>query len=112
MVQPQDDEVELAQAILAGARRRPAQAFGAYYSNGGSCALGAAYEGIYALPGDAKTVRPQRMDRFFHCLENVSKYCPAGCKKHIPTAAMIVHLNDDHLWTREQIADWLSGRTE
>jgi len=20
---------------------------------------------------------------------------------------MIIHLNDDHLWTREQIADWL-----
>jgi hypothetical protein len=49
------------------------------------------------------------MDRFFHCLEDVSKRCPAGCRKSVPIGAMIVHLNDDHLWTREQIAAWLRG---
>jgi len=30
-----------------------------------------------------------------------------GCKKQIPLAALIVHLNDDHHWSRERIADWL-----
>ena len=45
------DQIELADAIAEGARRRPSQAFGEYFSNrGGSCALGAAYEGAYALP--------------------------------------------------------------
>ena len=102
------DEAELARAILTGAERRPKQSFGAYFDGaGGSCALGAAYEGIYLLPRNVGEATPQRMDRFFHCLENVSRRCPAGCRKQIPIGAMIVHLNDDHLWTREQIADWL-----
>jgi hypothetical protein len=103
-----DDERELAQAILTGAHRRPSQSFGSYFGpEGGSCALGAAYEGVYLLPHDAHDAVPRRLDRFFHCLENVSRRCPAGCKKQIPIGAMIVHLNDDHRWTREQIADWL-----
>ena len=103
-----DDERELAQAILTGAHRRPSQSFGSYFGpEGGSCALGAAYEGVYLLPHDVHDAMPQRLDRFFHCLENVSRRCPAGCKKQIPIGAMIVHLNDDHRWTREQIADWL-----
>lgn len=110
MVVTQDDERALAEAILAGSRRRPKQSFGTYFgSDGSSCALGAAYEGVYLLPGDAADIVPQRLDRFFHCLENVSRHCPAGCRKHIPIGAMIVHLNDDHHWTRERVARWLGG---
>ena len=68
---PREDQLELAEAIAAGVRRRPRQAFGEYFSEtGGSCALGAAYEGAYALPRDAQSVRP-RLDRLFDCLENV-----------------------------------------
>ncbi len=105
-----DDEVQLAEAILTGAKRRPVQSFGSYFGpNGGSCALGAAYEGVYLLPNDAHEAVPRRMDRFFDCLENVSRDCPAGCHKHIPIGAMIVHLNDDHEWSREQVAAWLRG---
>lgn len=39
--------------------------------------------------------------------------CPAGCKKVGPfrpmslIASVIIHLNDVHHWTREQIADWV-----
>jgi hypothetical protein len=29
------------------------------------------------------------------------------CKKHLLLSAMIVHLNDEHHWSREQIAVWL-----
>ena len=44
---PRADQIELADAIAEGARRRPNQAFGEYFSTkGGSCALGAAYEGL------------------------------------------------------------------
>src|SRR5207302_8774804 len=53
---PREDQLELANAIAAGAQRRP-QAFGAYFSDdGGSCALGAAYEGAYALPREVPAV--------------------------------------------------------
>lgn len=104
------DEIELAEAILTGIKRRPTQSFGSYFGpNGGSCALGAAYEGVYLLPTDAHDAMPRRLDRFFDCLENASRRCPAGCKKQIPIGAMIVHLNDDHEWTREMVAAWLRG---
>ena len=104
---PREDQLELAAAIAAGALRRPHQAFGEYFDDhGGSCALGAAYEGAYALPEDAHMIRP-RLHRIFDCLENVRRACPVGCKKRLPLNAIILHLNDDHHWTREQIADWL-----
>jgi hypothetical protein len=28
----------------------------------------------------------------------------------VPLAALIVHLNDDHRWTREHIAEWLDAQ--
>ena len=59
-----EDERELAGAILEGSKRRTDQAFGDYYrGHNSSCALGAAYEGIYRLPDTADGVRPQRLDR-------------------------------------------------
>jgi len=104
---PREDQLELAEAIVAGARRRPTQAFGEYFDDhGGSFALGAAYEGAYVVPQDAHQIRP-RLNRIFDCLENVRRACPVGCKKRLPLNAIILHLNDDHHWTREQIADWL-----
>ena len=59
---PQHCEKELAQFIRSGAVRRPDQAFGDYYrGRSASCALGAAYEGMYRLPTQARTafVRPR-----------------------------------------------------
>lgn len=102
------DELELAEAIREGAKRRPHQAFGEYYKGiGSSCALGAAYEGVYRLPSDVNSLHPRRLDRLFECLENTLRTCPEGCRKTLPLAAMIVHINDAHQWTREQIADWV-----
>jgi len=102
------DALELAEAILEGARQRP-QGFGDYFSfDGRSCALGAAFEGIHRLPkNDVGGVKPH-LERFFDCLEYVTRRCPEGCRKKLPLGAMIVHLNDDHLWTRERIAHWVA----
>ena len=108
---PRADQIELADAIAEGAqapakRRRSASTSP---TQGGSCALGAAYEGAYALPRDpheAHSIRP-RLDRLFDCLENVRRRCPEGCNKRLPLNSIILHLNDDHHWTREQIVDWL-----
>lgn len=103
-----DDERELAGAILAGAKRRPEQAFGDYYKGRqSSCALGAAYEGIYRLPDVAEGIRPDRLDRIFECLENHVRRCPGCDRKRLPLGALIVHLNDEHHWSREQIAAWV-----
>jgi len=105
------DERELAEYIRVGMKRRPDQAFGDYYEGQtASCALGAAYEAMYRLPNEAGGQRPTRdLDWFFDCLDTV-KPCPGdACKKRLYLAALLVHLNDDHRWSREHIADWLAG---
>jgi hypothetical protein len=103
------DEAELAEAIRKGAGRRPDQAFGQYFvGRRASCALGAAYEGMYRLPAEAEGVRPRHLERLFDCLEYALRTCPEGCKKRLPLGAMILHLNDDHRWARERIAQWVS----
>ena len=80
-------EKELAAFIRASADRRPEQAFGDYYrGKSASCALGAAYEGMYRLPNEAGG---------------------DGCKKTLSLASILVPLNDEHRWSREQIAGWL-----
>jgi len=112
MVQPPvvHDEAVLAAAIRDGMRRRPDQAFGNYYEGRrASCALGAAYEGIYRLPEEVGQLRPKRLDKIFDCLEGTIRRCPEGCKKSLILAAMIIHLNDDHEWDRERIANWLDA---
>src|SRR3982074_2686494 len=87
---PRADQIELADAIAEGARRRPSQAFGEYFSNkGGSGALGAAYEGAYALPQEAGSIRP-RLNRLFDCLENVRPKCPEGGNKSPPLTSIIL----------------------
>ena len=107
------DEAALAMAILDGAHVRPEQAFGEYYQGRrASCALGAAYEGIYHLPLDATGIRPKHLERLFDCLEYTLRSCPVGCKKRLALGAMILHLNDDHHWTREAIAAWVAPPPE
>jgi len=104
------DEGELAEAIRFGARRRSEQAFGEYYQGRhASCALGAAYEGLYRLPEELGQLHPKRLDRLWECLEGTIRSCPEGCRKRLILAAMIIHLNDDHRWDRERIATWVAG---
>lgn len=111
MAAVQDEAAELAQAIMTGVSRRPVQSFGEYFGeDGGSDALGAAYEGIFLLPRDVRGFHP-RVWRLFDLLENTARRCPAGCPKHLPIAALMVHLNDDHTWSRERIADWVRDVT-
>lgn len=108
-------EKELASCIRAGAQRRPEQAYGDYFKGTkASCALGAAYEGMYRLPAVINSARPARdLERFFDCLEGTVRACPAeGCNKKHGLAVIIVHLNDDHCWSREQIAAWIAGESE
>lgn len=107
------DEIELADAIRFGAKRRPDQAFGEYYNGRrASCALGAAYEGLYRLPEEVGQLHPKRLERLFDCLEGTIRSCPEGCKKRLILGAIIIHLNDDHHWDRERIANWVAGNAD
>jgi hypothetical protein len=105
-------ERELAAFIRAGASRRPEQAYGDYFKGRyASCALGAAYEGMYRLPDNAEGTRPTKdLEWFFDVLEGTVRTCPIdGCKKKLVLSALIVHINDAHRWSREQIATWLES---
>ncbi len=102
------EQRQLADFIRAGSARGP-QCFGSYFDErGGSCALGAVYEGVYHLPREHGRLVPDHLERLFRCLDEMTKSCPAGCSKRLPLASMIVHLNDDHRMSREQIAEWLT----
>jgi hypothetical protein len=97
-------EKELASYILAGTERRKEQAYGDYFKGqNASCALGAAYDGMYRVPGDPGKTRPTRdLDRIFDCLETTIRPCPAeGCKKRHSLAVLIVHLNGSPPGSRE-----------
>jgi len=104
-------EADLADAILMGSRRRPEQLYGGYFEGTGrSDAFGAAYEGVYRLPADATGIRPKSIYKFFACLDNAVHRCPAGCRKQLLLDSLLIHLNDDHRWSRERIAEWVASR--
>ncbi len=108
------DEQELADAIRRGARRRHEQMFGAYFEGSDrSDALGSAYEGLYRLPTDATGIRPKGIYKFFACLDDRVRRCPEpGCIKRHFLDTLIIHLNDDHLWSRERIAAYIDGELD
>ena len=66
---------------------------------------------MYRLPAEADGTRPTKdLDWFFDCLEGTVRRCPVdGCKKKLVLSALIVHINDEHRWSREQIATWLEA---
>jgi hypothetical protein len=64
------------------------------------------------LPADPGKSHPTRdLDWFFDCLDRVKPCRFDGCKKRISLDALLVHLNDDHRWSREEIAVWLESQT-
>ena len=66
------------------------------------------FDGVTVVDVERGKLVPDHLERLFRCLDEVTKQCPQGCHKRLPLASMIVHLNDDHRLTREQIAEWLT----
>lgn len=60
----------------------------------GSCALGAAEDAGWFLTLDQRTFTSHHIQ------------CPA-CAIYHGRVKVVSHLNDDHRWTREAIADWV-----
>jgi hypothetical protein len=89
--------LKLSEAIRLGAMLRP-QDFGQYHSPLGTCALGAAEDAGF----DFAVLR----------IPNMWRTCP-GCGVQADTVRyLIVHMNDRHRWTREQIAAWVEQTVE
>src|SRR5205823_14460564 len=96
--------MHLSEAIWKGSKLRP-QGFGKYYTAaGGSCAWGAAFEGARC------GILVPHLSHQRWPVVGITSQCPL-CKESNTVANLIVHLNDDHLWTREAIGLWV-GRME
>ena len=82
----------------------------------GSCALGAAFE---ALTGRSKAGTYEYISKTlaaaFPALTRAEARCPMAGDCAVdgtaPLFDLIPHLNDDHGWTRERIADWVEAVT-
>jgi hypothetical protein len=66
---------------------------------------------MYRLPENVEGLHPSKdLEWFFDVLEGTVRTCPVdGCKKKLVLSALIVHINDAHRWSREQIATWLEA---
>jgi hypothetical protein len=104
----------LSEAIRLGAMLRP-QCFGRTFADKKSCAMGAAYEavaGMKTLPNYLPSIWSFLAERF--PVLKISASCPQCSWTPIPVylVDVIVHLNDSHHWTREQIAAYVSENFE
>jgi hypothetical protein len=100
--------MRLSEAIRLGASLAP-QAFGALAdARGRTCAIGAALHAIGVI-NDRRFGWTSAMLRFpvLRLMEE-REYarCPA-CRVVQKDRGLIAHLNDDHRWTREAIADFI-----
>lgn len=97
--------IKPSEAIRLGCLTKPVQTFGTTFDRTtGACVVGAMVVGFGAgrLPEGA-------WDAI------IAAPCPLGCVKRERTwssevgPSVAAHLNDDHRWSRERIADWLEG---
>lgn len=105
--------MRLSDAIRLGAMLKP-QSYGEVNTPSRSCAIGAALEAVGKLDG------PFMPDEWNYILRTPLAVCPAcGHRQgsepdfdrgvHGAHALVIAHLNDDHQWSRELIAEWVAA---
>lgn len=93
--------MKLSEAIRLGAMLHPQCFHGCYELDDGgtivaSCALGAAQQAGYARLSALMVIRPRVC-------------CPqSGCIAVMSLGVLVTHLNDQHHWTRERIADFVA----
>lgn len=104
------------EAIREGARLH-LQGVEYYFSSNKSCAVGAGLEAMFGLEsryGGEPDLYADESDiiPLYPCLTETSVKCPACEGVNGMPISVIYHLNDDHRWTRERIADWLEKEEE
>jgi hypothetical protein len=101
--------MKLSEAILLGSTLKP-QAFGPAFDGKGTCALGAAKDAIGNLYLDkwGFLIWPWTMNPDLY-LECPCLGCGSYLTRYQGPLRVIIHLNDDHEWTRERIAGWVAS---
>lgn len=112
--------MKLSDAILLGSTMRP-QIHGRLSDGEGTCAMGAASDAVGVLDAvlSAKygNERMALIESRFPGICSGGRYsCPCGgsarrteCPDLCSLGPMVMHLNDDHFWTRERIASWVAS---
>ena len=95
--------MRLSEAIQLGAMMT-SQAFRTLFKGDGACALGAALLAVGVAPEQAERSVRKRWPWAFA----VNVNCPR-CGRSRLVCEVIVHLNDDHRWTREKIGHGSPG---
>lgn len=97
--------MKFSEAIRLGAMMKP-QAFGKTFDGEGrTCAVGAAYDAIGKLTAPGFAI--DQLNEVFPIIATLhKKSCPV-CSTDDFGWWVIPHLNDEHKWTREQIAEWV-----
>jgi hypothetical protein len=111
--------MRLYEAILIGAALEPQTHF-SYFNfeeaSGGSCALGAMLKGSGLIPVQCDSLPLAVTDILREARQRFPELglvltCPCKESACVTYTAelevLIVHLNDEHRWTREQIARWI-----
>jgi hypothetical protein len=103
-------------AIRDGAKLRPqaveGRGFSSQYARGESCGIAAGLEALYGREVLREDLAGKRVFEAFPYMDRHT-VCPIeGCEFSLgflgPTLYEVTwHLNDEHHWTREAIADWL-----
>lgn len=95
--------ISVSEAMLLGSMWKP-QGFGIMMGGEKTCAMGAAYEAVNL------TMNDQLPDEWRWLLSTYA-FCPACPSSSLPQQTMwgiiVRHLNDQHRWTREHIAEWI-----
>ena len=103
----------LSDAMLLGSTFRK-QSWTDIYHNGRTCALGAAAEaiGINVTEGDNLDTQELLEARFPATEMDEEIPCPVtNCvDSNYSVYDSVVHLNDEHHWKRERIAEWLKTK--
>ena len=100
--------LKLSEAIRLGSMLHP-QGFGKWWDGKGTCAIGAAARAIGIRVELGEHFRTRRhIDVWPWAWDEIIKSCPVCSRGPVHTAHIIVHLNDQHRWTRERIAEWVA----
>src|SRR6266566_4660138 len=94
--------MRLSEAILLGSTIGP-QAFGHFFLNDGTCAMGAAALAVGGHAGETFLM----FEQHWKWTEEIEAECPA-CGVSGKIISVIPHLNDIEEWTRERIAEWIA----
>lgn len=104
----------MSEAIREGAKIRP-QGVGTFFAAGKTCALGAGAEAIGFSERALSMGCFEDLTQLYSYLKSIGT-CPVPECKELSSGTIIgrvvTHLNDEHLWTREAIADWLETEEE